>query len=177
MDELERVIASSGSDEDRQLEATLRPASFDEYVGQRHVLENLGVSVQAALQRGERLDHLLLHGLRDHADHVIAMLAVGRIGAVVLPLDWRARPQEKISLANRFETTLILVDEDAKPLEHAKAMAFGALARNEPVRDPARHFVRDPGLPFLINFSSGSTGSPKPVYLTHGQIFARYVAW
>ena len=51
--------------------------------------------------------------LRDHADHVIAMLAVGRIGAVVLPLDWSARPQEKISLANRFETTLILVDEDA----------------------------------------------------------------
>lgn len=115
--------------------------------------------------------------LRDHADHVIAMLAVGRIGAVVLPLDWRARPQEKIGLANQFEAALILSDEDAKPLEHARAMAFSDLAGKAPVQDPARHFVRDPGLPFLINFSSGSTGSPKPVYLTHGQIFARYVAW
>jgi Holliday junction DNA helicase RuvB len=40
----------------------LRPDRFDEFSGQEKVLENLSVFVQAAKQRGEALDHILLHG-------------------------------------------------------------------------------------------------------------------
>ena len=40
----------------------LRPQSFDEYPGQERVVENLKIFVQAAKQRGDALDHVLLHG-------------------------------------------------------------------------------------------------------------------
>jgi Holliday junction DNA helicase RuvB len=40
----------------------LRPQSFSDFTGQEKILENLRVFVQAAVQRGEALDHVLLHG-------------------------------------------------------------------------------------------------------------------
>ncbi len=50
-----------GSGEER-LEQSLRPASFDEYVGQEQLIANFRVYAQAARQRGEALDHVLLSG-------------------------------------------------------------------------------------------------------------------
>jgi Holliday junction DNA helicase RuvB len=44
-------------------EATLRPRSFDQFVGQRRLVENLSLAIRAAQARGETLDHLLLSGL------------------------------------------------------------------------------------------------------------------
>lgn len=52
----------SFSSEDRDIERALRPLSFDDFAGQEKILENLSVFVQAANQRGEALDHTLLHG-------------------------------------------------------------------------------------------------------------------
>ncbi len=47
---------------DKELERVLRPKSFDDFTGQRAVLENLEVFTQAAKLRSESLDHVLLHG-------------------------------------------------------------------------------------------------------------------
>lgn len=47
---------------EREFEKMLRPIDFVEFVGQHQVVENLKVFVQAAKQRGEALDHVLLHG-------------------------------------------------------------------------------------------------------------------
>jgi Holliday junction DNA helicase RuvB len=47
---------------DRETEKALRPVGFDEFSGQDKVVENLKVFVQAAQQREEALDHVLLHG-------------------------------------------------------------------------------------------------------------------
>lgn len=47
---------------DRDIEQVLRPSSFDDFSGQDKILENLKIFVQAAVQRGEALDHVLLHG-------------------------------------------------------------------------------------------------------------------
>ncbi|MCT4623958.1 MAG: Holliday junction branch migration DNA helicase RuvB [Schleiferiaceae bacterium] len=48
--------------EEVDIERRLRPLSFDDFAGQDKVLENLKVFVQAAKNRGEALDHVLLHG-------------------------------------------------------------------------------------------------------------------
>jgi len=48
--------------EDIQYENTLRPSTFDEYVGQDQIKENLRVFIAAARERGESLDHCLLYG-------------------------------------------------------------------------------------------------------------------
>src|SRR5512141_949111 len=47
---------------DKEFEKQLRPLSFDDFKGQKQVIENLVVFVTAAKQRGEALDHVLLHG-------------------------------------------------------------------------------------------------------------------
>jgi len=47
---------------DRDIEKVLRPRSFDDFTGQRQVLDNLQIFVSAARQREESLDHVLLHG-------------------------------------------------------------------------------------------------------------------
>ncbi len=43
-------------------EASLRPQSLREYIGQRQLKENLSVFIEAAKQRNEALDHVLLYG-------------------------------------------------------------------------------------------------------------------
>jgi len=47
---------------DAELEKQLRPLTFEDFRGQQRITDNLNVFVTAALQRGEALDHVLLHG-------------------------------------------------------------------------------------------------------------------
>ncbi len=47
---------------EKEIEKVLRPAAFDDFTGQAHIMDNLKVFVGAARQRGEALDHVLLHG-------------------------------------------------------------------------------------------------------------------
>ncbi len=47
---------------EKELEKALRPLSFDDFTGQHKVVENIKIFVSAARQRGESLDHVLLHG-------------------------------------------------------------------------------------------------------------------
>jgi Holliday junction DNA helicase RuvB len=49
--------------EDELIERSLRPQSFSEFIGQKQVVENLSVYVEAAKKRNEALDHILLTGL------------------------------------------------------------------------------------------------------------------
>lgn len=50
------------SSEEKEIEKVLRPLTFNEFAGQKKIIENIKVFVQAARQRGESLDHVLLHG-------------------------------------------------------------------------------------------------------------------
>jgi len=56
------ATGSNLDNQDQEVERALRPLSFDDFVGQSHVLENLQVFVKAANLRGEALDHTLFHG-------------------------------------------------------------------------------------------------------------------
>src|SRR5579872_845496 len=56
------VVGANETIEDEIITVTLRPTRFDRYVGQREVVDNLKISIEAAKRRGEPLDHILLHG-------------------------------------------------------------------------------------------------------------------
>ncbi|MBF0517487.1 MAG: Holliday junction branch migration DNA helicase RuvB [Nitrospirae bacterium] len=58
----ERTIQSQELSEDGQTDYTLRPGTFDEFIGQTRIKENLCVFIEAARQRGEPLDHVLFCG-------------------------------------------------------------------------------------------------------------------
>ena len=57
-----RLASPARADEDAQYEIGLRPRVLDDYIGQDRVRENLHVSIAAARNRGEALDHVLLFG-------------------------------------------------------------------------------------------------------------------
>ena len=62
---IERVIDTSLHEDDSDesiVEFSLRPNSFDEYIGQERLKTNLRLAIKAAKKRGEVLDHILLHG-------------------------------------------------------------------------------------------------------------------
>ena len=56
------IREEAGHTGDKELDKVLRPKSFDDFTGQKQVLENLEIFVKAAKLRGEALDHVLLHG-------------------------------------------------------------------------------------------------------------------
>jgi Holliday junction DNA helicase RuvB len=56
------IISPQKIEEDVQIEQSLRPSHFDEFVGQKETVENLKIYIEAAQQRGESLDHVLLFG-------------------------------------------------------------------------------------------------------------------
>lgn len=58
----DRIVTAVRVDEDAQYEVGLRPRTLDDYIGQERIRANLQVSIAAARQRNEALDHVLLYG-------------------------------------------------------------------------------------------------------------------
>ena len=62
---IDRIISTDiddADDEEQQIEVTLRPQSFEDYIGQERLKKNLKLAIDASKKRGEPIDHVLLYG-------------------------------------------------------------------------------------------------------------------
>ncbi len=62
MSENNRIVSSESDENEKSIEATIRPKSLDEYIGQDAIKDNLRIYIKAAKDRDESLDHMLVYG-------------------------------------------------------------------------------------------------------------------
>src|SRR3954462_14594577 len=57
-----RIVSAAAQEDEQQFEAGLRPRRLKDFTGQTKLKENLAIGIEAARQRGEAMDHILLYG-------------------------------------------------------------------------------------------------------------------
>ena len=68
---------------EKEVEKALRPISFDDFAGQRSIVENLRIFVSAAKLRGEALDHVLLHGPPGLGKTTLSLIISNELGSKI----------------------------------------------------------------------------------------------
>jgi Holliday junction DNA helicase RuvB len=71
------------SSDERLIEKALRPQELDEFSGQSKIVENLRIFIAAARQRGEALDHVLLHGPPGLGKTTLSFIISNELGATM----------------------------------------------------------------------------------------------
>ena len=74
-----RSITTEFTNEDAGIETSLRPQYLREYIGQEKVKSNLKVYIEAAKERGDSLDHVLLYGPPGLGKTTLAGIVASRV--------------------------------------------------------------------------------------------------
>ena len=146
-------------------------AVFDLVVRWASALADLGVSA----------GDIVGVNLRDRAEHLVALYAVARMGAAILPMDWRWTEQEKTRVASFFGAQIVL-SEAGDPFNQVEGSWRNVVVNADwdetiGAADPSCRFSESDDPPLLLALSSGTTGTPKGPLITHRQFFARFMIY
>ena len=110
----ERVVSGRPHEEDRGLDTSLRPRTLAEYIGQEKIKSNLEIAIAAAKQRGQPLDHMLVHGPPGLGKTTLANIVAIEMGVPIKTTSGPAieRPADMVSILSRLkEQEILFVDE------------------------------------------------------------------
>lgn len=113
-------ISPARTEEDLKYEVNLRPRSFEEYLGQGQVKENLQVAIAAARGRKDVLDHLLFHGPPGLGKTSLAYIIAREMGVNIKATSGPVveRPGDLAALLTNLEEGDILFVDEIHRLNH-----------------------------------------------------------
>ena len=109
-----RLVDTKARQEEKENEKSLRPRTFDDYIGQTEMMENLKIFISAAKKRKEPLDHLLFYGPPGLGKTSMAMLIASEMGVNIKTTTGPAieRPGDMAAILNNLsEGDVLFIDE------------------------------------------------------------------
>src|SRR5258708_33630446 len=79
----ERIVSGAPLDDDARLDASVRPKTLAEYIGQKRVKENIAIAIEAARSRGGALDHVLLYSPPGPWKTTLAQVIANEHGVII----------------------------------------------------------------------------------------------
>ncbi len=127
---------------EREFDRSLRPSTFDEFVGQEQIRDNIGIAITAARERGEPLDHVLLCGPPGLGKTTLAHLIAQGMGADLVLTSGPAlgAPKDLAGTLTRLQRNQVLFIDEIHRLPQALEEYL-----HSAMEDHAIDVVLDPG--------------------------------